>query len=854
MYFTEIKSYTTYSGEEDDFHFNYNANSGGGQAFLGGRFYGADGELTSPETLDGNTALFCIPYVLDDKQSSILINDDKTKYEIKPRGEGSSSMKLAIGKDRVSPSRAIAAIMMLPVTCGVKMSSDLQISILTRNNYWLQSMWLDCQKGTNGESLLTIKDCVFGGGINKTISDGSVRYFKLNLQERIKDVILLSSKSSCFSDDISSIISFFSDLYQGKKPFSYEECSESIIRLMELLSQTFPIEYSGITDPLPLLIKIANDYSEQSVDSETDSTSLLTPEWFKAKCQPFLYLDAEAASERDAFMKKYSPELLRELEGIALLRTIFLNDENKDNLCYHLEFNKALRDIFGSIRSGTAYKYGLHFSQKNKSWATGSGNKPQLLTEDEAVELGTQIRDYLVLGADIIKNYGEINSLEDYSKLYTELYKATEGYINRVWFLKYYQMIYPSLFPPIYSSNAQNTVLTAIGERSGENPIIRMGQLQLFIRTFDISPVVFSRTFWANSKAVNDDSSDIREDTLVPIRFYTGLDIQIPRNRILFGAPGTGKSFTLKTEAKELLGAGNEEDYERVTFHPDYSYANFVGTYKPVPHRTESGEDTITYAYVPGPFMRVYVNALKNSQTGTIKPFLLIIEEINRANVAAVFGDVFQLLDRGDDDVSEFPIQASEDIKAYLASELGGQPDDYSKIRIPDNMFIWATMNSADQGVYPVDTAFKRRWDFTYLGIDDSEDGIKGKTVILGRGQYTRVVEWNKLRKLINAELLTYKVNEDKLLGPYFIAKKNLPDGDVIDPAAFIRIFKNKIIMYLFEDAAKQRRSALFGGCNESSKNQYSKICSEFDEKGVFIFCEAISREFIEKPSEDVEQ
>lgn len=122
-------------------------------------------------------------------------------------------------------------------------------------------------------------------------------------------------------------------------------------------------------------------------------------------------------------------------------------------------------------------------------------------------------------------------------------------------------------------------------------------------------------------------------------------------------------------------------------------------------------------------------------------------------------------------------------------------------------MFIWATMNSADQGVFPMDTAFKRRWDFTYLGIDDSEAGIVGKKVILGQGDYRRVVEWNALRKAINNELLTYKVNEDKLMGPYFISKKNLPEGEMIDPAVFTRIFKNKVIMYLFDDAAN--RSAL---------------------------------------------
>lgn len=333
------------------------------------------------------------------------------------------------------------------------------------------------------------------------------------------------------------------------------------------------------------------------------------------------------------------------------------------------------------------------------------------------------------------------------------------------------------------------------------------------------------------------------------INYSTGYQSNFPRNRILFGAPGTGKSFTLNQEKDALLENGGE--YERVTFHPDYSYANFVGTYKPVPCKDSYEKGAITYSYVPGPFMRTYVNALKNSRTDVPKPFLLVIEEINRANVAAVFGDVFQLLDRGDDEVSEYPIQASEDIKKYLAGELGGKPDDYSEIRIPDNMFIWATMNSADQGVFPMDTAFKRRWDFTYLGIDDSEDGIKGKKVILGQGEHRRIVEWNTLRKAINNELLTYKVNEDKLMGPYFISKKNMPEGDIIDPTVFARIFKNKVLMYLFDDAAKQKRPSLFAGCRDENKNLYSQICREFDTKGVYIFCEAISSQFIDNVPED---
>ncbi|WP_312355750.1 AAA family ATPase, partial [Aminipila sp.] len=290
--------------------------------------------------------------------------------------------------------------------------------------------------------------------------------------------------------------------------------------------------------------------------------------------------------------------------------------------------------------------------------------------------------------------------------------------------------------------------------------------------------------------------TDNNKSLTCKIRYNTGYesDKKFSRNRILFGAPGTGKSYTLNKEKDELLSNGGE--CERVTFHPDYSYANFVGTYKPTvldsvndlvlsedkkevlsilldkskiaqekydllydkfkeesltrlpillglytdeSFKTKKKDGTnasgdnsvernhgkairpyinlisekrstneISYEYVPGPFMRTLVKALKNSKESITKPHVLVIEEINRANVAAVFGDVFQLLDRDDNNVSEYPIQTSEDMKRYLAKELGGDIDEYTEICIPDNMFIWSTMNSADQGVFPMDTAFKR--------------------------------------------------------------------------------------------------------------------------------------------------
>lgn len=321
------------------------------------------------------------------------------------------------------------------------------------------------------------------------------------------------------------------------------------------------------------------------------------------------------------------------------------------------------------------------------------------------------------------------------------------------------------------------------------------------------------------------------------------------RNRIVFGAPGTGKSFLLNEDKDKLLGE-DTDNYERVTFHPDYTYSQFVGAYKPI--MSADGE-SIKYSFVPGPFMRVFVNAIRSALTDNPKPFLLLIEEINRAKVAAVFGDVFQLLDRDSYGVSEYEIQTTEDIRRYLEKEFEGQSVDFDKIRIPDNMFIWATMNSADQGVYPMDTAFKRRWNFEYLGIDEKEKDIEkiGKISI---AKYDEPVVWNRLRKAINAKMSKdFNINEDKLMGPFFLSKKVLDSdesGMIKDPGKFMDAFKSKVIMYLYEDAVKQSKRKFFDGCDSS---KYSSVCDAFDEVGMNIFGANFISSYYEQKRDDAE-
>ena len=271
----------------------------------------------------------------------------------------------------------------------------------------------------------------------------------------------------------------------------------------------------------------------------------------------------------------------------------------------------------------------------------------------------------------------------------------------------------------------------------------------------------------------------------------------------------------IKTKKQEKI-----KYLERVTFHPNYSYAQFVGTYKPV--QDTADETQIKYEYVPGTFMRIYTAAKQNPSQN----FLLLIEEINRANVAAVFGDVFQLLDRDENGNSEYPVAASEDIKKYLAKN--GIHED--ELKIPSNMYIWATMNSADQGVFPMDTAFKRRWEFEYIGIDENEDKVKGYEIPISA---TKKVNWNDLRKAINNKLITLGINEDKLLGPFFLSKTVL-DSAFDKEMDFVKLFESKVLMYLFEDAAKMKAKQLFNV--DEKKFIYSEVCKKFELEGLKVF------------------
>ena len=322
-----------------------------------------------------------------------------------------------------------------------------------------------------------------------------------------------------------------------------------------------------------------------------------------------------------------------------------------------------------------------------------------------------------------------------------------------------------------------------------------------------------------------------------------------PHNWIFFGAPGTGKSYQLNKLAK---GSFARENVARVTFYPDYTYAQFVGCFKPVTRYKgdfdkplSELEAYISYEFVPGPFLETYIKAVQNPNEN----YLLIVEEINRANPAAVFGDVFQLLDRNSKGRSEYEVAVPREMHDYLAiflpeyatsahipnpvellSEQHRLEMETKRLSLPPNMYIWATMNSADQGVFPIDTAFKRRWDFRYMGINEGEnadvDGRILSEINVPCGGH--IVVWNKLRRAINEFMANddLRINEDKLLGPFFITPSALT------PERFPSVFKDKVLLYLYEDVGKTKRTKIF----KKELNTYAKVCEAFDEIGEGVF------------------
>lgn len=291
------------------------------------------------------------------------------------------------------------------------------------------------------------------------------------------------------------------------------------------------------------------------------------------------------------------------------------------------------------------------------------------------------------------------------------------------------------------------------------------------------------------------------------------------RNVIFFGPPGTGKSYELAALVRDHLKAA-PDDVFRITFHPETSYFDFVGTYKPVVGwlrtvNTFTGHDgrgdasrepRVYYAFDPGPFSLALARALRHPEQRVV----LVIEEINRGNCAAVFGDVFQLLDRAREDradapygTSEYPIFPSSDWARWLDEQVGDTSPFWKakRLRLPPNLYLYATMNTSDQSLFPMDTAFRRRWGLRYHGVTPKRSIA---TRVQRHGLDHQGILWTDLMRALNRVIVEHTRSDDKQVGPWYLRPGM--DSDLVPAVEF----RSKVLFYLWSDVFRDATTRVF--------------------------------------------
>ena len=317
---------------------------------------------------------------------------------------------------------------------------------------------------------------------------------------------------------------------------------------------------------------------------------------------------------------------------------------------------------------------------------------------------------------------------------------------------------------------------------------------------------------------INEDVKSLFANSSNP---YTEQTMKFPLQQIFYGAPGTGKSHEVKKLTGEWISEGEEKDLPnvfRTTFHPDTDYASFVGCYKPTMKPTSKEEKTLTgkdeeivYEFVPQVFTDAYVYAYNNSD----QPTYLVIEEINRGNCAQIFGDLFQLLDRKGG-VSEYKIKADKDLAQYLREQLGADSEGIQdgKLCLRANLHILATMNTSDQSLFPMDSAFKRRWDWEYVPIKYDTTIKSGEfDITIGDKSYS----WVEFIKKVNEKIFDLTQSEDKQMGNFFIKQSIDEKG-----------FKSKVMFYLWyevlRDETENNKYFFYGKTTIDGKEVLSKF------------------------------
>lgn len=534
------------------------------------------------------------------------------------------------------------------------------------------------------------------------------------------------------------------------------------------------------------------------------------------------------------FQGKFGKEAISKLAGSELLYTLFGMKEN-NSLVYTLE---QLTDYFGGI---TGYRWQLYLYKKDGQWISAFNQHGKIITEEEAIQLATTYRNNFVKLFGFIETWISEKSYltkEGYSKLEDEI-KAILGYnfYQRHWVRKYLHMLYPGFFINVFSVKWISKIFRVAHLIPEKNYYLSCWSFCELARKLDILNVYLYHVLERLDDSEVDDD-DVKPDQVLVQSLATSAiekDLEAARKRtginvILYGVPGCGKSYAIKHEYCD-----DDNKMERVVFHPDYTYSDFVGQILPVLKNDSSNANgQIVYEFVPGPFTLI----LKKAFWDPSSDYYLVIEEINRGNAPAIFGDIFQLLDRSSLSSSlgesEYGITNSD-----IANIVYGDPS--HKVKTPSNLSIICTMNTSDQNVFTLDTAFQRRWNMRLV-----ENKFKDSDLVFGKAKILDTsVSWKTFCERINNIILSKNVrltsSEDKRLGTHFVTENDLK---YIDPSVLSgkeltfamlsnRKFPEKVIKYLWDDAFKFNREEIF------DINKFNSLESVIDK---FVSCHGDDR------------
>ena len=461
---------------------------------------------------------------------------------------------------------------------------------------------------------------------------------------------------------------------------------------------------------------------------------------------------------------------------------------NKDEFNIYLQL---LKDRFSQIKNTNEFNWSnvnsILMLTIKKNWTSESSNSNYQINSNNVKDFFPilQISDSFphwrlsmpaFISNSVLSEFAQIQNTNDWiSAKISYRHKIQNSY-------PYLQLALEDDLRALKNSLKENDEIFFVKEQNKSNYFVFASREKIFSKDsiLVINPNIAStdKTVFELDEIQQSDNAKVQQDI---------------NNVIYYGSPGTGKSHRANIET-------NGKDVQKVTFHPDYDYHSFVGGYKP----TMDG-DKIAYKFVPQIFTKIYVDAWKNLVSADeTKPYYLQIEEINRGNCAEIFGDLFQLLDRDKYGFSKYEVTAEEELYKYLLSADGfgatheGIKD--GKLRFPSNLKIIATMNTSDQSLFPMDSAFKRRWDWIYVPID-TDCKFSDFTILLVNG---KAFEWLSFLKVINEEIFEITKSQDKQIGNWFIDAQN--SGKVISESTFV----NKVIFYLWNDVFKDEENTIF--------------------------------------------